>query len=203
MTYLAHYNCFLEEKPDDSPFVEKVGFFDIETFGGFNADFGYVNSYAIRGSDGCLLGRVLSTSEIRKGKFDEALLSELCKSLFKFNRIVVHYGADRKFDIPFVRTRALKYGYDFPLYKDIYVTDTWAICDAKLKLRNNRLGTVCGFFGIEAKTHPMTEDVWLKSSIGDKDALEYIWVHNVEDVDSLKALYEKIVPFVNKGKRSI
>jgi uncharacterized protein YprB with RNaseH-like and TPR domain len=62
---------------------------------------------------------------------------------------------------------------------------------------------VCGFFGITAKNFPLNEEVWLKSSIGDAKALKYIWTHNVEDVDSLKALYEKIIPFVDKGKRSI
>jgi uncharacterized protein YprB with RNaseH-like and TPR domain len=201
-TYIEHYQCFLVDKPNTCPFVEKVGYFDIESTG-FNADFCYTTSYAILGDDTKIIGRVLTPYEIKHGIFDKKLVEEICKDLFKFNRIVVHYGSDRKFDIPFVRSRALKFGYEFPLYKDIWVTDTWNISFTKLKLRNNRLKTICEFFGIEAKTHPLNPDIWLKSSIGDKEALQYIWEHNVEDVESLKAVYKLLEPYVLKGQRSI
>src|SRR5574343_137124 len=96
-TYLEHYgSCFLKDKPDASPFAEKVGFFDLET-SGLAADFAFIFSYALLTETGEILGRVLRPSEIRSGKFDKDLVAEMCRDLKLFNRIVVHYGGDRRF----------------------------------------------------------------------------------------------------------
>jgi hypothetical protein len=102
-----------------------------------------------------------------------------------------------------VRSWCVKYGYDFPLYKEVYVTDTQAILKAKFCLSSNRLATACRHFGIEAKTHPLDADTWQEAGIGGQRALKFIWKHNVEDVDSTRKLYEKIEPYISPGKRSI
>jgi DNA polymerase III epsilon subunit-like protein len=202
-SYLEHYECYLRDAPQDSPFVERIGIFDIETTG-LKADYHYVIAYAIRDDgDDKLYGRVLTPDEIKKGVFDRELLKEMCEDLLRFHRIVVHYGSDYKFDLPFVRSRSVKYGYDFPLYKDIYVMDTQSILKAKFCLSSNRLASACTHFGIEAKQHPITPDLWQAAGIGEKKALDYIWTHNIEDVDSTRILYHKIVPYTVKGKRSI
>lgn len=201
-TYLSHYNCFLLENPEDSPFYEKVGFFDIEA-SNLDADFGYCFSYAIKERGKGILGRVLTPQEIRNYAFDKKLLKELCVDLRKFHRIVVHWGIDRRFDLPFVRTRALKYGFEFPLYKEIYAEDTYSMAKAKLKLSRNRLENICDFFGIPSKEHKLNPNVWQKALAGDKKSLEYIWTHNKEDVVSLELVYEKLRGYTLKGKRSI
>lgn len=201
--YLEHYQCYLNERPPDSPFVEKVGFFDIETTG-LKADYHYILSYAIRSDDDDnLLGRVLTPEEIKGGIFDKDLLREMCSDLLLFHRVVGHYCGDNRFDLPFVRSRAVKLGYDFPLYKDVWVTDTWAILKQKFCLSSNRLASACVHFGIPAKQHPITPDLWQAAGIGEKKALKYIWEHNVEDVDSTRLLYHKIAPYVANAKRSI
>jgi len=201
-TYLVHYDCFLKEAPDDSPFKERIGYFDIEA-SNLNANFGYVFSYAIATDGKKVLGRVLRPKEIRTGAFDSALMAELCNDLRKFNRIVVHYGGDGRFDCPFVRSRALKAHADFPLYKEIYVSDTWRIARNKLKLSSNRLDTICKFFGIEAKTHPMDFDRWCLAMTGDTESLDYIWAHNVEDAISLREVYHILNPYARVGKESL
>ena len=201
-SYLEHYQCYVAEKPDDSPFIERIGYFDIEA-SNLNADFGYMFSYCIVASDGQMEGRVLTPSEIRSGKFDEKLCTEMCSNLRDFHRIVVFYGGDHRFDLPFVRTRSIKHGCDFPLYKEIYCTDLWPICRNKLKLSSNRLANVCKFFGIEAKTHPMDYDIWCRAQSGDQKSLDYIWEHNVEDSKSLKEAYELLIPYARAGRTSI
>jgi uncharacterized protein YprB with RNaseH-like and TPR domain len=201
-TFLEHYDCFLAESPNTSPLHEKVGFFDIESTG-LKADFAYVFSYAIKIAGGKILGRVLRPDEIKNGVFDKNLMKELIDDLSKFHRVVVHYGADRRFDLPFVRTRAIRYRLDFPLYKQIAVSDTWLIAKNKLKLRSNRLGVLCEFFGIAAKEHPMNPDVWMRALTGDKKALNFIWTHNKEDVRSTEALYGLIKDYAALDKRSI
>jgi len=170
-SYLTHYQCFLSEDPKDSPFRENVAIFDIETTG-LKGDYHYVLSYALLTEKGQVRGRVLTRDEIRNGIFDRDLMKELNHDLRMFHRVVGHYM--ERFDLPFVRTRAVKYGYDFPLYKSIYVTDTWAILKYKFSLASNRLGTACDFFGIKAKTHPLTPAIWHAAGIGDEKALAYI-----------------------------
>lgn len=201
-TYLEHYQCFVDEKPDDSPFKERVGYFDIEA-SNLNANFGYVFSYAIATDDNEVLGRVLRPSEVRSGTFDTKLMAELCKDLRKFHRIVVHYGGDGRFDCPFVRTRAIKAKADFPLFKEIYVSDTWRMSRNKLKLSSNRLDTICKFFGVEAKTHPMDFDKWCLAMTGDTESLAYIWKHNVEDAISLREVYHLLQPYARLAKESM
>ena len=202
-SYLEHYgSCFLTEKPVESPFHERIGFFDLET-SGLKADFAFIFSYAIRGDDGKLYGRVLRPEEIHKSQFDKNLVVEMCRDLKLFDRIVVHYGGDRRFDCPFARTRALKHGADFPQHKDLWVSDTWLMAKNKLKLRSNKLGVICEFFGISAKDHPLTPDIWMTACAGNKQSLGYIWTHNVEDVDSMKKVYELLINHVNKNKVSV
>jgi uncharacterized protein YprB with RNaseH-like and TPR domain len=202
-SYLSHYECYLRDKPMESPFQERVGIFDLET-SGLKADFAYIFSYAILDdATDKVYGRVLTPHEIRSSVFDKNLVGEMCRDLKRFNRIIVHYGGDRRFDCPFARTRSIKYGHDFPLYKDIFVSDTWLMSKNKLKLRSNRLAVICEFFGIEAKTHPLTPDIWQRASAGVKKDLDFIWTHNIEDVRSTKKVYHLFESYVNRGKTSI
>lgn len=201
-SYLSHWECFIKEKPDTSPFTENVGYFDLET-SGLAADFAFIFSYALLDDNGKMLGRVLRPDEIQSGKFDKDLVGEMCRDLKNFHRVVVHYGGDRRFDCPFARTRAIKHGHDFPLYKDIFVSDTWLMAKNKLKLRSNKLGVICEFFGIEAKGHPLTPDVWQRACAGDKKSLGYIWTHNQEDVESMRKVYHLLKDYTNRNKVSI
>jgi uncharacterized protein YprB with RNaseH-like and TPR domain len=201
-SYLSHYACFIKENPKESPLHEKIGFFDLET-SGLKADFAFIFSYAIRGNDNKLYGRVLRPDEIQKGVFDKYLVAEMVKDLKRFHRVVVHYGGDRRFDCPFARTRALKHGLEFPLYKDIWVSDTWLMSKNKLKLRSNKLGVICEFFGIKAKAHPLTPDIWMTACAGEQKSLDYIWTHNQEDVDSMRKVYNLLRDYSPRNKVSI
>lgn len=203
MPYLEHYNCFLAEKPKDSPFTEKVGVFDIETTG-FQADYDFMLSYAIMDLDTKeVIANIIKPEEIKSLKFDKRLVTDLVKDLQKFDRIIVYNGADYRFDIPFARTRALRWGLDFPLYKDIYVNDVYLMVKAKLKMSRKRLANVCDLLEIPAKEHPGKPNIWMKAGVGDKKSLDYILVHNIEDVVSLRELYLKLRDFSSNGKRSI
>lgn len=201
-TYLEHYSCFLQENPEGCPFAEKTGFFDIET-SNLNADWGYMFSYSIKERGGDIIGRVLTQSEIRRYTFDRDLIKECCEDLRKFHRIIVYYGSDYRFDIPFCRVRAIKHGCDFPLYKEVFVQDVYSVVKAKLKLHRNRMETACDTFGIPTKQHRLVPDIWMKALAGHEQSLDYIWQHNKEDVVSLELLWNKLEQYVLKGKRSI
>jgi uncharacterized protein YprB with RNaseH-like and TPR domain len=203
ITYLEHYNCFLRESPPDSPFSEKIGFFDIETTN-FNADYAFLLSYAILDMDSDeLIVNVIKPDEIHSQIFDKRLIQDLVKDLRKFSRIVVYHGTDYHFDIPFCRTRALRWGIEFPAYRELYVNDLYMAVKSKLKIARKQLKTVCDLFGIPAKEHPGKPDIWIRASVGDPEALEYVKVHNIEDVISLKQLWIKLKDMILIGRRSI
>lgn len=202
-SYLEHYACFLEEKPKDCPFVERIGFLDIET-SNLDGDFGIIFSYGIKPLNvDKILGRVVTQQEMRRHVFDRKLVAECVQDMKKFHRLIVHWGKDRRHDIPWIRTRALLYGIDFPGYKDLYVEDTFDLAKSKLKLHRNRLETICSFFDIPSKGHPMHPKMWQKAQTGDKESLEWIWKHNLEDVYSLEAVWKLLKDFGPRRKTSV
>lgn len=192
-SYLDHYQCFLTDK-NEQP---KIGFLDIET-SNLNGDFGFIFSYCILSDDGKMFQRILSPKEIKSGEFDKNLLHQFCLDIKKFDKVITHYG-DR-FDGPFLRTRALLYGCDFPKPGMIRHVDMWMVLRKKFKLRNNRLQTYCDFYGIASKKHPMNPRQWQRANAGDPAALRWILTHNKEDVTSTAKLYRKLSPFVREGQ---
>jgi DNA polymerase III epsilon subunit-like protein len=154
-----------------------------------------------------LIKRAISLEDLHNAKFDKNLIAQFIKDANSFTRLIFHYGNDRRFDLPFLRTRAVKWGLPFPRYKCVYVSDTYPILRNKFKLHSNRLETACDFFDIPAKQHKLKPDVWLEMITGNKrrmkHAIEYILTHNIEDVLSLEKLWEKISPYVKIGKTSI
>ena len=200
-TYLSHYNCFLDEKPEQCEFIEKVGYLDIEATN-LKADFGYIFSYAIKDRESNkMYGRVLTSPEIRRFIFDRNLMAEFLRDVKNFHRIVTYYGS--RFDLPFIRTRCLKFGLQFPEYQDLYQTDCYYMVRNKLNLHRSRLESACQFFNIPAKQHPLNPDIWLKALAGDKESLEYIWLHNKEDVISLEQVHKLLENYSKNSKVSI
>jgi uncharacterized protein YprB with RNaseH-like and TPR domain len=200
-TYLEHYRCFLEEKPV-SPMKERIGFLDIET-SNLKASFGYIISYCIKEMGGEMYERLITPKEIKTGVFDRELLKQFFTDVSRFDRVCVYWGKDRRHDVPFLRTRALKAGTDFPLYRDICVIDLYDWGKNKLSLHSYKLGVVCQELGIPAKEHPLDGTTWVRAMAGDKDALNYILTHNREDVVCMEPLYTRLEPFMRKTKVTI
>ncbi len=191
----------MKENPDTSPLKERVGHLDIETTN-LKANFAIVISYAIKCEKG-ILGRAITPDEMHKGIYDKNLLADCVKDMKTFDRLVVYWGKDRRFDIPTLRTRCIYYGLDFPLYKDIKVTDMWDAAKNKLNLHSRRLEAVCEFYNIPAKKHPLKPSLWIDVMSGKKKALDWVWEHNKEDVISLEAVYNLLTPYMAKSNTSI
>jgi len=201
VSYLEHYNCYLREHPEMDK--EKIGFLDIETTG-FYADYDFMLSYCILDDDtNTIYSGLITPSEIKKLTFDKRLVKDLVKDMRRFDRLIVYNGVDYRFDIPFARTRALRWGLDFPSYREIFVNDVYGTVKQKLRLSRKKLANACGLLDIPAKEHTGDPNIWMRAAVGDKEALDYILVHNIEDVQSLKELYHKVEKFMLIGKRSI
>jgi len=196
----GHYNCFLKEAPADSPFKERLGFFDIESTG-LKGNWDFVLSYCIKELDGPILGRHLTQREITTYRFDKNLILELIRDLNSFDRVATFYGM--KFDIPFVRTRAEHWELDFPAYRDLWQTDIYYIAKQSLLLHSTRLEQVCKLLKIPAKEHKLEPDIWQKAQAGHQESLDWIHTHCCEDVTSLEAVYKRLNKYTIPAKRSI
>lgn len=204
--FSEHTSCYFDEKPwkldRDAPGVERVATFDIECTN-LQATFGYVFSYCFKEIDGSIYERIITSNEIRNHKFDYYVIKQLCIDIRKFDRIIVYFGKDYRFDIPFVRTRAIFHGLDFPKYKELIVNDLYDIVKKKLRLHRNRLETACEFFGIPCKQHRLDPNTWQKALAGDKKSLDWILEHNREDVTSTELLWKKLQDYVKNPNTSI
>jgi len=209
-SYLAHMNCAIKDGvltrvKDGKSFIiqEKVGILDIETFTfNFKADMGIMLTYCIKELDGKIISNKITPSECKlSSDNDKRLMKDLIKDLDGFTRLIGHYST--YFDIPFLRTRAIYYNLDFPIYKSIYSTDTYFILKNKFSLRSKSLRHACNFFGIPSKDHEFDFDHWYRAAKGSKKDIDYVLAHNKEDVISTELLYLKINSYALEGKRSI
>ena len=199
--YTEHPTCFLEERQDGLP-KERVGFVDIET-SNLNADFGWIFCYSLKERGGEMVHRCATPQEVRQYKFDENVIKQFLKDIKGYDRLVGYYSKDRRFDIPFLRTRALKWGLEFPGWRDLLFTDAFDLVKPKLKLHRNRMEVACDLLGIPSKQHRLNPEVWQRAQAGSKEALDYIQTHCDEDVLSLEQVFEKLNIFANQGRTSI
>ena len=198
--YLTHYACFLSESPADSPVKEKVGYLDIESTG-LKGNWDYMLCWCIKEAGGKILGRHLTKQEITHYKFDKDLTKELITTINQFDRIITYYGI--RFDVPFIKTRAEKWGLDFPAYRDLWQTDVYFIAKANLLLHSTRLMHVCDLLGIPSKEHKLVPDIWMKAKSGHIPSLQWIFTHCQEDVTSLEMAHERLKKYTLPKKVSI
>jgi uncharacterized protein YprB with RNaseH-like and TPR domain len=180
--------------------IGEEAYLDIETTN-LRADFAYMISYAlkVKGKDEVLSG-VITKEEIFSEEFDKRLVEQCLTDLRKFKRIYTYYGT--KFDIPFLRSRSLKWKLNFPVYGVVQHQDIYYMVKSKLCLSRNRLEAVCEFLGIEGKTK-LSGDIWVRAAVGNAECLKYIYTHNVADVAILEQAHERIKQFADVNKRSI
>lgn len=180
--------------------IGEEGYLDIETTN-LRADFAYIVSYAIKtkGNEVIYSG-LITKKEIFDEQFDRRLVSDCIRDMLRFKRIYTYYGT--RFDIPFIRTRALKWGLDFPPYGLIQHQDIYYLVKSKLCFSSNRLEKVCEFLGIDGKTK-LSGNIWVLAAVGNKECLQYIYQHNIADVSILEKVHERIKEYADVNKRSL
>ena len=194
--YCEHPNCFLTEQGLNP----KLGFLDIET-SNLKANFGVMYSYAIKdGESKTIYGRTITKEEIESETMDKQLVQDCIDDIYRFDKILTYYGT--RFDVPFIRSRALYWGIAFPEYATVNHKDVYYMARSKLCIHSNRLEVATRFLGIKGKTH-IENEYWIRAMQGDEKSLEYIWVHNKKDVEILQRLYERLKNFTKDTNRSI
>jgi uncharacterized protein YprB with RNaseH-like and TPR domain len=166
----------------------KLGYLDIET-DGLTADFGTMLTWCIKDKGGDIHSSVVTKKELFDDKGDQRLVEDLIKKLWEYKIIITYYGTG--FDLPFVRTKALRYGFKFPGYGDIFHWDMYYTVKNKLCLSRNSLANVCDYLGIYGKTE-INKDVWRRAKYGDTNALKQVLEHNKGDVIILERLHDEL-----------
>ena len=178
---------------------ERVAFLDIET-SGFEANFHYMLSWSIKYQNGEIKHDCITRRDITKGDFDKRILKSLLAELENADTIVTYYGS--RFDIPFLRTRALMLNLDFPHYGAKRQIDLYYSVKYGMKLARNTLEQATLALGIEGKNHVLGDE-WLRARVGDRKALDYVLDHNDKDVLILEDLYNRLLPYNKFPKKSI
>jgi uncharacterized protein YprB with RNaseH-like and TPR domain len=119
---------------------------------------------------------------------DRELIRATCDELDKYDVLIAHNGL--RFDLPFLRTRAAKWGLQ-PL-KEWKIVDPVQLARNKFKFAYNSLDRIAEFLGVNSKTE-VTGDMWLKAALdGDRKAMNYICKHCVEDVFTLERIVDAV-----------
>lgn len=142
-------------------------------------------AYVFRCDDTKFRGR----SKIDDGKLALATRDEL----EKYDLICGHNI--RNFDIPFLNARLAKAGHR-PLNKHFIIDTMYYVGGISMRIGSRKLVNVQKFFNLgEAKTE-IDWECWQEAALGEKDAMEEVVVHNIQDVKVLRELYPIILPLV-------
>jgi len=196
--YLDHYNCWLKEHEDEL----KIGFFDIETTN-LKADYGIVLCYCIKpAGKNKILSRTITKADLETREvLDKEVVRSCIEDMQKFDLIVGHYST--RFDLPYLRSRALSMGLEFPIFGTIAHRDTYYMCRRLLCISSNRLESACRHvLGRTRKTH-IDPKHWILALQGNEKALAYILDHCRRDVRDLEDLYFALIGFVKDTRKSI
>lgn len=124
---------------------------------------------------------------------DSAVVAAAYEILKDADEIVTHNG--KMFDVKVLNTRLASYGMP-PIYPTHHV-DT-KISAKKLSLYSNSLANVAKFFGVEDKMHFNDKwSLWSRIAFGEstKKDLKLMSDYCKQDVDTLEAVYEKLMPY--------
>tara|TARA_R110002050_G_scaffold41798_6_gene101043 strand:+ start:2172 stop:2918 length:747 start_codon:yes stop_codon:yes gene_type:complete len=173
---------------------KRLGYLDIESTG-LKANIDIMLSWAIKTRDtNEVVGDVIKKSEVFNGSYDKRIMKSLIKALDKYDLIFTYYGTG--FDIPFMRTRALDHDLDFPVFRKVSHKDIYYLVRSKLQLTRSSLKVATQFLGIDGKTN-LDPRIWRDARYGNKDALKYVYDHNIADVEILEDLHKKIEKYTN------
>lgn len=197
--YIEHPACWERERIED----QKTGFIDIEA-SQLKADWGIALCVSILdlNSDHNFV-RTITKEEVFSDSVDKSLIKDTVKEMRTYDRLIGFYASNMRFDIPFLRTRAVFHNLDFPGFGEIVMEDLYPVIRYKFKLSSNRLNNACeALLGHTNKTHWLWKH-WLRAVQGNQASLDYIQDHCIKDTQEVKRLYQKIYKFSRKGNASL
>jgi len=157
--------------------------------------------WCILADDGTLYEDWLTKKDVLSGNEDSRVISTCIDTMQSFDRVVGHYST--YFDIPFLRSRAIIHGLDFPKHGELYHTDVWRMAKTKLCLHSNRQDVVAeSLQGKTIKTR-ISHPAWRQAMMGNEVAVAEVVDHCEKDVIDLKKNYDALLPYCRILKSSI
>ena len=198
---MNHLKCYEREKGIE----ERKCFLDIETTN-LKADFGIMLSWCIYDlQTDEIYYDYISVEDIETDVADKRIVQTLVDTLWKYDRIVGHYST--YFDVPFIRTRAIINDVDFPLYGNLFHTDTWKMARQKLCLHSNRQDSVAQAVQHKSVKTRINPDTWAKVLFGSKKQrtvlIKEVLHHNEMDVREGAGNYKTLLPHYHECKSYI
>lgn len=138
-----------------------------------------------------LFGDCLTPEESVKGD-DNRIIESLWRYVDEADILVAYNGVD--FDVKKINGMFFTHGLNPPSpYK---VVDPCRVARAKFGFSSNRMDALAKYLGIPMK---MGTDfsLWKRCMQGSKEALDYMFEYNKKDVDILKQIYIKMLPYIN------
>lgn len=131
----------------------------------------------------------------RKGvRGDDKELVKQVNGLIRAHDVIVAHNGSR-FDIPMLRTRALRWGLA-PL-KEVKLVDPCTIAWRKFKLRSNSLGRIADYVGIKDKKTPLDMSIWADVMLnGSPAGMNKIVEHCEADIRVLRGVLDFVKPFI-------
>lgn len=204
-TFAEHPNCFMRgavRKEIGSKWYQqagtRIGIIDIET-DGLQADFSTMLTWCIKEKGGALFSDIITKEQLFSPNMDKELIASCVHILENFDIIVGYYS--KRFDMPFLRAKALHYGIEFPGYDALYHWDLYDTVKTKLRISRRSLDAACDYLGIIGKTS-IEKEIWRKAKYGDVDAISKVLEHNIADVEITEQLYDKL-EFSRKWARTV
>ena len=115
---------------------------------------------------------------------DKGIIRDIASELSRHAIVVTHYGS--RFDVPFLRAKMAKYGLS-PL-PPMFAIDSYQIAKRNFQVSSRRLANLSAYFDIGEK-ESVDGSLWMKAAYeGNKEALDKIVAHNIQDVVILEKL---------------
>lgn len=179
----------------------KVGFFDIESTD-LKANVGFMLCWGLLHTDGTVVSDVITRREIMSTAIepDKRVVASCLKAIEGVDVLVTYNG--ERFDIPFLRSRAMVHGLRFPAYGQKQHIDLYWATRRLTKLTNNRMGTLSAFLGGTDKDSYDVR-VWNRARRGDGEALGHIYSHNISDLQITQERFIALGPYMKWTRKSI
>lgn len=176
----------------------RIGVIDIETTG-LNAGFGVLlcavgKTYS---PDARVIFRADEYEPWKRGERanDGPLLRAILSWMEDIDIIIAHNGL--KFDLPFLRTRAVVHG--LPPVNFQKIIDPVQLARQHFRFPGNSLQSISHVIGTQNEKTPLRPDTWAKAALnGDPHCMEEIVTHCVADVDVLEEVCWKIRGYVRQ-----
>jgi len=183
-----------------SPSVElDFVMFDLET-SGFDADWDILLTAAIKpyGKEPITF-RADNYPEWTTNRADDrGITIDIASELRKHAIVIGHYS--ERFDVRFIRAKMFRHGLE-PL-PPMFGLDTWRIAKNNFKVSNRRMKSLSIFARIPLPKEEPDGDRWMRAAFGgEKEALDKILAHNIDDVLILERLACISFPYVKSIPR--